>query len=152
VSDLALHLSDAGYLAADLAVEANDLAQDAGLRTAILLSLFTDRRADDGDILPPGETDRRGYWGDSIVPAATDRIGSRLWLLAREKATETTRARADEYAAEALEWLTEDRVAERVAVAADYFHPGMLGIRVIVHRPQGDTVTFYFQRTWAAEG
>jgi phage gp46-like protein len=36
---------DSTALAADLAVAANDLSTDAGLETAVLLSLFLDRRA-----------------------------------------------------------------------------------------------------------
>ncbi|NCB53153.1 MAG: hypothetical protein EOM54_14955, partial [Clostridia bacterium] len=39
-----------------------DLSSDKGLETAVIVSLFTDRRAD-GEELPPNEKTKRGWWG-----------------------------------------------------------------------------------------
>lgn len=147
MADLALRW-DGAAAAADLAVLANDLVLDAGLQTAVLLSLFLDRRAEDGDELPAGETDRRGWWADATPVVAGDRIGSRLWLLAREKETKATLERAQKYAREALKWLIEDRVAERLEVTAEFPRTGMLGLTVEVFRPRADPVTFRFDHTW----
>lgn len=104
------------------------LAQDDGLATAVLLSLFLDRRAGPDDPLPDG-TDRRGWLGDALA-ADGDRIGSRLWLLMREKQVEETRRRAEEYAEEALAWLVEDGLAEAVEVTASWGRTGWLDLRV----------------------
>jgi phage gp46-like protein len=106
------------------------LAQDDGLATAVLLSLFLDRRAGPDDPLPDG-TDRRGWLGDALAEDA-DRIGSRLWLLSREKQVEETRRRAEEYAEEALAWLVEDGLAESVAVSAAWAGIGWLDLRVTI--------------------
>lgn len=150
MADLALRWdNDQG--AADLVFEADDLAIDEGLETAVLLSLFTDRRAENGDPLPEGETDRRGYWGDAVANVAGDRIGSRLWLLAREKQTPTVRARIEEYAREALRWLVEDRVAERVVASASFPEAGRWDLVIEIYRPgAADPVRFRFADVWAA--
>ncbi len=136
---------------ADLRIERGDLALDGGLESAIAISLFSDRRADDGDVLPAAEADRRGWWGDAVPAVEGDRIGSRLWLLAREKQTEPTLRRVEQCAAEALQWLVEDRVAERVEVAASVPRRGLLGLLVTIHRPKADPVEYRFTQTWAAQ-
>lgn len=152
MTDLALTWS-AEDLAADLSIEANDLAADDGLETAVLMSLFLDREAAAGDVLPEGETDRRGWWGDAFPTVEGDKIGSRLWLLARSKATPDVLSRAEEYAREALAWLVEDRVAAKVEVATEFLPGGSgLGIAVEVYRPdKNDPASFRFGRTWAAQ-
>lgn len=150
MSDLALQWN-ASQLAADVAVVANDLVRDDGLETAVLLSLFLDRRAEDGDELPDGETDRRGWWGDALPVVDGDRIGSRLWMLARAKPTRATLDRAQEYASEALQWLLDDQVAEAVDVAAEYTPEGWLALLVEVRRPDGtDPAAFRFDGAWRA--
>jgi phage gp46-like protein len=151
VSDLALRW-DVTALAADLAVEANDLARGDGLETAVLLSLFCDRRADEGDVIPDGQTERRGWWADALPVIDGDRIGSRLWLLARETERATVISRVEQYAAEALRWLIDDRVAERVEVAAEFPRRGMRALAVTIHRPRVDPVTYRFAETWRAQG
>lgn len=84
---------------------------------AVLVSLFTWRRANADDILP-GDL-RMGWWGDSFPAVPNDRIGSRLWLLSRAKLLPETAARAKEYAEEALRWLVDDGVAARIEVQAE---------------------------------
>lgn len=132
MTDLALVWEAESY-AGDLALAGSDLASDDSLRTAVLISLFSDRRAEAGE-LPPGETARRGWWGDSLTDG--DRIGSRLWLLGREKRTQDVVRRAEEYAREAVTWLVDDGAAERVAVAAEDA-AGALLITVTVWLPGG---------------
>ncbi|MGI5862882.1 MAG: phage GP46 family protein [Myxococcales bacterium] len=136
-------------LSADLSVEANDLSTDDGLETAVLLSLFTDRRSEPGDVLPDGDTDRRGWWADAFPVANGDRFGSRLWMLARAKPTQETALRAEEYAREALAWLKDDLVAERIDVSAELSESKMLGIDVIIYRPRNpDPVRYRFSGVW----
>lgn len=132
----------------DVAVAANDLVRDDGLQTAVLLSLFTDRRAEQGDQLPDGETDRRGWWADAVPVVDGDRHGSRLWLLARAKQTSATLERAERYAREALAWLLEDQVAERVDVLAEFARSGMLALTVTIYRPRADPVRYRFDQAW----
>src|SRR5512143_214117 len=100
---------------ADLSLIDSDVASDQGLLTAVLLSLFLDRRAEDDDIPPSGDArDRRGWWADEFLEPEGDKIGSRLWLLDRSKIVGETTKRADEYAREALAWMLSDRVVSRI--------------------------------------
>jgi phage gp46-like protein len=136
---------------ADFSITANDLTTDEGLETAILLSLFTDRRSDEDDAIPDGTDDRRGWWGDSFPAVADDLIGSRLWLLSREKQLQTVVTRAQEYAREALQWMLDDRVLDRIDVTAEIVRTGVLGILVVPYRPNKQTSQFRFDLNWMAQ-
>lgn len=138
-------------LAADVSVELDDLAADAGLRTAVLLSLFTDRQAEVGDVLPDSDPDRRGWWADAVSEVEGDKIGSRLWLLARSKDLAAVRSRAEEYAAEALRWMVEDKIASKISVVASVPRTGVLGLEVEVYRPKQQPTRFRFESAWRAE-
>jgi phage gp46-like protein len=84
---------------------------------AVMISLFTWRRANADDDLP-GDL-KMGWWGDNFSTLSNDRIGSRLWLLGRAKLTTETIAKAREYAQEALQWLVDDGIAARVVVETE---------------------------------
>lgn len=142
--DVAL-VYDADAKAFDLAISGGDLVADDGLETAVLLSLYTDRRALAEDVLPDDGTDRRGWWCD----AYSDRlIGSRLWLLSREKDLESVLRRAEEYASEALAWLIEDAIAEAVEVEAVHLRRGVLQLIVGIQRPASAVVVRRYDYVW----
>lgn len=136
MTDAALIWDDQSF-SADLALAAGDLATDTGLHGALLVSLFTDRRARADDVLPSEDGDRRGWWGDVTAAEADDLIGSRLWLLSREKLTARVLARAREYGLEAVAWLLRDGVAAEIDVTTEIAAPGVLAIAVYVTRPGG---------------
>jgi phage gp46-like protein len=150
VTDIALAFED--LRGGDLVLSGQDLARDDGLETAVLVSLFTDRRAT-AEQIREGEdkTDLRGWWGDVAPDVEGDRIGSHLWLLAREKQTSETLARAKQYATAALAWMIEDKVASGVEVDTSYDAPGRMAIRVVVVRPTGARETFRYDYEWAAQ-
>lgn len=85
-----------------------------GLRTAITISLFTDKRVFENE-LPQGEEKLRGWWGDEFLES---QIGSKLWTLNRNKIDRSTKVLAEQYAEQALEWLIEDKIAKAVNVVA----------------------------------
>jgi len=129
----------------DLAIDDGDLATDEGLETAVILSLFTDRRALEEDRLPDGTSDRRGWWAD----AYSDRpIGSRLWLLAREKTLDEVLRRAKVYASEALQWMVDDGVAKQVVVDAWNIRSDTLGLRIQIYRPTGLALERQYDYVW----
>lgn len=148
VGDFALTW-DAALGTADLSLSEDDVLADQGLRTALLLSLFTDRRAEDEDVLPAGD-DRRGWWADELAERAGDRFGSRLWLLERSSRRADIVPRAEELAREALAWMLEDKVAERIDVLAEA-SGDRLALLVTVHRPGKDPTTYRFAHAWDGE-
>ncbi|MDF7670232.1 phage GP46 family protein [Orbaceae bacterium ESL0721] len=85
------------------------------LVTNILISLFTDARANGDDILPDESHDRRGWWGDSFNMR---KVGSKLWLLGREKQMASVLKLAQEYAESALQWMVGERLIQSVTVTA----------------------------------
>ena len=133
-----------------------DLESDEGLETAIIISLFSDRRANIDDILPdPSNLDRRGWWGDLASPDVEgDQIGSRLWLLNREKTLESVLVNAKKYAEESLQWLKDDGVAAKVSVETErQGTPGndRLVIGVKIQRINGNDESFNFEAQWNAQ-
>lgn len=153
MSDIALEM-DPDIGAASVVIENNDLKRDDGLRTSILISLFTDRRAEDGDVLPPGATDRRGWWADEFADLPGYKIGSRLWLLERCKESNENLNRATQYAREALKWLIDTGVTDRIDVSVTFLTPLRgFAFAIDIYKPdRKDPVRFRFNRTWAAEG
>jgi len=121
---------NAEALSGDLVFDGALLAEEQGLETAILHSLFSDKRAPAAVALPFGNTGRRGWWGDLTLPNEGDEYGSLLWVLRREKQTTETLLRAEDYCRQALAWLTQDGVATSLEVAAWWERPGLLGLRI----------------------
>ena len=151
MTDIALNPpGGSGAGIADLLIDGVDLATDDGLQTAVYISLFSDRLAMPDD-LPAGEADRRGWWGDMFPDAPDDQFGSHLWLLQREKQTQETRLRAEGYARRALDWMLEDRIADRVDVAASYPERGVLLIEVAIRRPTGNRLEFRYHYNWTEQ-
>lgn len=142
--DIALSY-DADAKCFDLAIVDGDLATDTSLETAVLLSLYTDRRALEDDVLPDGGMDRRGWWFDAF----SDRPhGSRLWLISREKEQDQVLRRAEEYAREALTWLIEDGIASSLDVEAIHVRRGVLQLIVGIQRPGGRTLERRYDYVW----
>ena len=117
------------------------------LAAAVLISLFSWRKSnpDDGVKAPT----RQGWWGDTFAEAARDRIGSRLWLLQRQKVFSTTLRRAEAYAKESLQWLIDDAVVARIEVSAERSGTDQIALRVTCYRPD-DTQALQarFQNVW----
>lgn len=114
---------------------------------AVIVSLFTWRRANPDDELP-GDM-KMGWWGDSFPTVPNDRIGSRLWLLARAKITAETILRAREYAEEALRWLVEDGVASRVEVEVERQGLTTLALACRIYKTGGRPVDVRFTDAWS---
>ena len=144
MTDLALAWNAEAF-AADLVLAAGELGRDDGLRTAILLSLFSDARAPAGATLPEQGGDRRGWWGDAFAATEirneADALGSTLWLLGRAKAVPGAVEQARQAAETALGWLVRDGVASAVRVEAESQGTVSSGLRlalgVVLERPQG---------------
>ena len=151
IADLALNLvqSQFGDYQIDLALNSseNDLASEEGLRTAVLISLLSDARVEYDDD-PNFSGERRGFWLEMITGEVW---GSKLWILQREKQSESTRIRAEEYAESALQWLIDDSIASAVSVTASYTAVGILHLAVSILRPKRDNLELEFDYVWRAE-
>jgi phage gp46-like protein len=130
-------------LAYNSASQTADLVRAAGgnietdelLNTAVVISLFTRRRALPDDILPEPGGDRGGWWADSYPDVPGDLLGSRLWLLNRSKATQTVINQAKVYTIECLKWLVDDGIAAAVNVEVERQPDDRLAFRVEIVKP-----------------
>ncbi len=144
---------DSILIKGDFLFEDNDLVSDDGLQTAAIISLFTDRRARDDDALPDTVLgDRRGWWGDLASPEVEeDEIGSRLWLLEREKTLPEVLIRAEQYAKGALQWMIDDEVAASISVTTERAAtPGndRLSLKVDIRKVDGTIEAMEFAVQW----
>jgi phage gp46-like protein len=128
----------------DVLTEATELMEP--LVRSVVISLFTNRRANIDDELPGDK--RFGWWGDTFPVIDNDRIGSRLWLLDRGKLTTETVERAKEYAEESLQWLLDDNVAESITVVSERQSLDRLAVGVIITRGDKSKVSIRFQNVW----
>ncbi|TCS35804.1 phage gp46-like protein [Paucimonas lemoignei] len=136
---------------ADLVIDGIFLAEDDGLLTAVVMSLFTDRQANPDDKLPNadlGDDDRRGWWGDEFNEDPRDRIGSRLWLNEAAKQLPAVLERDRKYAQEALQWMVDDGIASRVVVSALSPRQGIRALNVAIYRPDGTASRYQFESFW----
>lgn len=149
MADAAMVMTEFG---GDLVLFGFDIERDDGLETAVIISLFTDRRAS-AEQVPPEypRDDLRGYWGDITNESATDQTGSLLWLLAREKQLPQTLSRAEQYCREALAWMIDDLVSTRIDVVASYISQGWMQLEIDIYRPTGQSVRFQYNYEWSAQ-
>src|ERR1700710_2060342 len=115
-----------------------DLRTGSDLETAVLLSLFTDRRASPD--FRPSDGNPRGHWSDTY---SGFQIGSRLWQLARAKKTDANTAlkTAKGHFVEALQWVLDEKIAASLDVTTFWFTPNTMGIQVIITQPKSPPQT-----------
>lgn len=129
------------------------LASNHALHTAILLSLFTWRRAETYDQLPSGN-DPQGWWGDAVDTEESEtKIGSRLWLLYRSTLNDAVARTAEDYCYEALQPLVDQgAVAKFEVTATPDIVKGWLVIQVNAYSQTGQRIyNQKFERIWRQE-
>lgn len=134
---------DVSQSSGDWQIGSGDLVSGSDLDTAIYISLFTDRLArtdDDYD-----GNDRKGWWGDTD---SDYQIGSRIWLLRRQKLTSSTATKAASYAKEALQWLIDDGVIASVTIATQIVYPKRLNMAITYQKPDLTSTTVQYFWVW----
>lgn len=136
MTDIALvELPDGSF---DMQMDGADLLADDGLYTPIVLSLFSDARANADDALPdPADPNLRGWFADSYPQAPGDRWGSKLWLLGKAKQLQGSLDDAQDYEAAALQWIQDDGWATAIAVTATN-DQGALSLQAAIAVPAQD--------------
>lgn len=139
---------DTDLMEGDISYSNGDLVIDDGLETAVLMSLFTDRRAEDDDELPdPNSTDKRGWWGDLVSDIDNDKIGSRQWLLERSKTIDEVLENTKLYAEEALQWMKDDDVVADIEVESER-NDDKLYYKVIIYKSDGEIIKMKYDTLW----
>lgn len=119
------------------AVVTSDMADN--LSRSVVISLFTWQRASQSDEVDNDQ--RMGWWGDTFAENKGDKIGSKLWLLLRQKVTDETLLRAQEMADDALQWLVEDGICTEISVSVerDSNDPNRINLSVVLEQEHGKT-------------
>lgn len=140
-------------LPADIRIFKGDLEKDRDLETAILLSLFTNRRAETSDKVI-GDN-RGGFWGSKYInefasnQTITPQLGSRLWLLKGGKVTRDTLNFARIYANEALKWLIDDGAVKSIIVNPSALKTGGILLDIKVYKPDESSLTYSYGYIWS---
>ena len=114
------------------------------LTRAVVISLFTHRRADPDDNVDVP----MGWWGDTWPVVANDRYGSKLWLLQRSKLTNALVNTVRNYLRDALQWMQEDGVVTRIDIDIQRTSLNELGNKIVLWRRDGP-VTISFNDLWS---
>lgn len=144
---------DNNLMSGDIEFDNGDLTIDNGLETAVIISLHSDRRASDDDILPDDRSnDRRGWWGDQVSDVADDEVGSKLYLLERSKTTQSTLIETEIYIRDCLQWMIDDEVIISIDVEVERQDQpdksATLAHKVILHESDGKETAFKFHDLW----
>lgn len=135
----------------DWDLTSGDISLWSDIEGAVMVSLFTDRRAPDDWVPTDGTNDRRGWWADIYEG---DQIGSLLWTLDRVKISDSAGmlALARQYCLDALKWLLSTGTVSKIDVATRWLNPGGqrngIGIQVVVRQPSGEQVKFLYDLAW----
>lgn len=106
------------------------------LRTAAILLLFTDARADTSDLRAEHRGDRRGWPGDGFdvdVARGERPLGSKLWIYRRHELDDDTGRQVAAEARRALQPLIDQQAVVRVDTTFEVDKPGgkiLLGIKL----------------------
>jgi phage gp46-like protein len=103
-----------GFYDLELVADGSDLLGAVNLRTAIGISIFTDRRSNSDDLIP----NQGGWPGDSIRPDNEDLLGSKLWMYYTEIAIDEHLPPIEDTVRESVQWLLDDNVAKEITVSA----------------------------------
>lgn len=120
---------------------------EEGLETAVLMSIYTDRRADNDEELDD-INDQRGWWGDQFED---DEIGSKRWLLYRQKITSNTLALLRQYDRDALKWMIDDNVVKDIKVTVERYDRITVAEEIQLYYANDESVAFKFKTTWEAQ-
>ena len=127
------------------------------LATAVIVALGTDRLADTSDILPdPDSTNRRGWWGDFDADIWDGwPIGSRLWLLKRDKIEPSqsmrgaTVVRVEYYIREAIQPFVDRRIASSFDVSVARVARDRIDAQITIYRGPMLPIDLRYQILWS---
>lgn len=103
-TDLAFDQDEDGIF--DLVIEDGDFKLTEGFESALLVSLFSDRRAYLDEVPDPEK--RRGWIGDLVAETPGDKIGSGLWFYEQSRLSVDDENGVRDEAEKSLDWAITD--------------------------------------------
>jgi phage gp46-like protein len=79
-------------------------------------------------------------------------VGSKLWMIERDKTTSEALALGEQYTKEALQWMVDDGVATSVSVAASRVGMSAMRLDIQIVRPNvEDATAFTYYYNWKSQ-
>lgn len=100
-----------------------DIETTEGLETAVILSLFGEKRASASEVASAEL--RRGWWGNLLNQVKDYEIGSKLWLLEQARLTQETLNSSLTSTQEGFQWFIDDRLLDDVLVTSNFTDSGI---------------------------
>lgn len=127
----------------DIDFEDGDFLIDRGLETALVVSLLSDRRANEAQIAQPEF--RRGWIGDLVTSLPGYKLGSHLWLYEQSRTTQETLTGIEDAAKKALDWMLDAELILNVEASATFVvSDSSVLLKITVTSPNGSTSTRAF--------
>ena len=133
----------------DIGIENGDFIAEDGFDTAIWVSLFTDARADESQVVLP--ENRRGWMGNIGSPVEGRQLGGLLWLVEQRRLTQETLNEAIDYARKSLVWIIDDGIAQILKVNGEIVPRHGIQLEITITTVLGDTSTHYV-KLWEVTG
>ena len=121
--DLKITIGDNG---GDIEVRGGQITMDAGLLTAVVVSLYTEA----------------GFWGNLIAKRDSERIGQGYVEASAEPITADMLSACESAAQDSLSWLVSEGLAESVQVSVSNPRADSISTRIIIKKPSGDSVVW----------
>jgi phage gp46-like protein len=120
-------------------VVSGDIKSEDFFETAILTSLFAEKRANESEVFQSHM--RRGWVGNESTPGFE--IGSKLWLYEQARLTRTVLNGITTSVQDCLQWMIDDGYALSIKIEAILTATGV-GINVVIQRPNSKVENRYY--------
>lgn len=117
-----------------------DILTEDFFDTALLMSLFAERRALDSEM--PDPQLRRGWIGNESTPDFEN--GSKLWLHEQARVTRTTLNEIETIILSGLQWLVDDNLVVKIEVNAGISNGG-IAVNILIERIGSPVEKRYFE-------
>jgi phage gp46-like protein len=121
----------------DISFTDGDFTLTYGFETALLMSLFCEKRASKSEV--PNLALRRGWWGNTVGDWDNYEIGSKLWLLDQARSNPASLNLAKTYSADGLSWLLTDSYCTKIDIDTSYTINNM-NIDITLYRSNDQTI------------
>jgi phage gp46-like protein len=131
-----------------------DAEQEQGFETSIIMSYFSNRRANVDDILPDNSGYKGGWVGDEILNDLYVEnlvLGSRLWLLSRSKMNNQLLIDAREFCLESLQWMLDFNITDKIIITTERADIEHISIDTKIYRPENKNLNYRYFYNWIAQ-
>lgn len=133
----------------DAVIEDGDFANEPGFDTSIWVSLFTDARADESQVVKA--ENRRGWLGNIVSEVEDRELGGLLWLIEQRRLNQDTLNEVLDYCRKSLSWIVEDNVALKIEVDGNIVPKRGMEVYITITSKSGVTSDHYIP-LWEVTG